>query len=314
MQRLGAGQADIVQEVRLVEHGQQVAPLPVSLECAHQRARGTADRGDGDHDRPPRASASGRRVGAKPSRLEAIVGQPLFDKRGRRTVLNAQGQTLLQHARRMLVVQEEALAAFRHPDVRGEVRLGACDDYVLSFVPPILSRYASLHSQVHVRLDAQSSRRLVRATAQGELDIALVNIVDETVGHEKLVSEPLVWVTGARHLAHEKDPLPLALESDCVWGRWAQQALEGAGRPYRNAYSTFNVSGIVAVVDAGLAVSVMSRSSAPAGLRILGEADGFPALTTTSIGIVLRASPLSPAALAMVQLLREGIGPQALVA
>ena len=253
-------------------------------------------------------------VSMQVKRLEAVVGQPLFEKRGRRTLLNAQGRNLLGRARRILALQDEALAAFRGSGVTGTVRLGACDDYVLSFVPPVLARFAERHPDVHVRLDARSSAELVRATAEGELDLALVNVIDDAVPHERLTTEPLVWVASPRHLAHEKVPLPLAVERDCVWGTWARRALEGAGLEYRDAYSTFNVGGVVAVVDAGLAVGVMTRGSVPATLAILTEAEGFPALPATSLGLVTRASTPSPAARELADLLRRDIGGRAAAA
>ena len=253
-------------------------------------------------------------VSMQMKRLEAVVGQPLFEKRGRRTLPNAGGRDLVRHARQILALQDEALAAFRDPGLHGEVRMGACDDYVLSFVPPILARYAERHPRVHVRLDARSSTALVAAAAAGEIDIALVNVVDEAVRHEKLTSEPLVWVASPAHSSHELDPLPLAVENDCVWGRWAHDALDRIGRPYRSAYSAFNNSGLAAIVEAGLAVSVMSASSVPASLRVLGEADGFPALPITSMGMVVRGGPLSAAADAMVGLLREELGRDAVAA
>ena len=253
-------------------------------------------------------------VSMQMKRLEAVVGQELFEKRGRRTLPNARGRDLLLHARQILRLQDEALAAFRAPGIHGEVALGACDDYVLSFVPPILARYARLHPNVHVRLDARDSTKLIRATVEGELDIALVNIVDDEIRHEKLTSEPLVWVGSASYATHEKDPLPLAVESDCVWGRWARDTLDRAGRRYRNAYSTFNIGGLIALVGAGLAVSVMSRSSVPASLRVLGETEGFPPLPSTSMGLVLGGAPPSPAAAAMVGLLREELGRGAIAA
>ena len=253
-------------------------------------------------------------VSMQMKRLEGVVGRPLFEKRGRRTLPNAGGRDLLHRARQILALQDEALAAFREPGLHGEVRMGACDDYVLSFVPPILARYADAHPRVHVRLDARSSTALVASAAAGEIDIALVNVVDEAVRHEKLTTEPLVWVGSASHEAHAKDPLPLAIENECVWGRWAHDALDRIGRPYRSAYSAFNNSGLVAIVEAGLAVSVMSAGSVPASLRVLGEADGFPTLPITSMGMVVRGGPLSAAADAMVELLREELGRDAVAA
>ena len=244
-------------------------------------------------------------VSMQMKRLEGIVEQALFERQGRRAVLTSQGQNLLVYARRIVALQDEALATFRSPEMHGEVRIGVCDDYVLRLMPPILAGYAERYPGVHIRLDAQSSAQLIGATLRGELDFSLVNIVSADTEHEKLVSEPLAWVTSGRHLTHERDPLPLAIESDCLWGKWALRSLEQAGTPYRLAYSTFSYGGIVAIVEAGLAVAVMSLSTVPPGLRVLSRADGFPELPLTSIGLVRKSAALSPAAVQLADDVRR---------
>ena len=250
-------------------------------------------------------------VSMQMKRLEEIVGQALFEKQGRRAALTPQGRNLLLYARRIVRLQDEALAAFRSPEVQGEVRVGVCDDYVMRLMPPILAGFAERHPGVHIRLDSQSSDKLIVATTTGELDFSLVNIVREDIEHERLVSEPLVWVSSRRHLVHERSPVPVAIEGSCLWGRWASQTLDHAGVDYRLAYSTFSFGGIVAIVEAGLAVAVMSRSSVPDGLRVLSRADGFPDLPVTSIGLVRKASRLSPAAVELLDDVRRGIGGEA---
>ena len=249
-------------------------------------------------------------VSMQMKRLEEIIDQPLFEKQGRRATLNAQGQNLLLYARRIIALQDEAMASFRSPEIRGEVRIGVCDDYVMRLMPPILADYAERYPGVHIRLDAQSSPQLVEATMRGELDFSLVNIVRADTEHEKLVSEPLVWVASAKHLTHERDPLPIAIESTCLWGKWARQTLDHAGLQYRIAYSTFSFGGIVAIVESGLAVAVMSRSSVPAGLKVLSRADGFPDLPMTSIGLVRKSSSLSPAAQRLADEVRGQLAPE----
>ncbi len=253
-------------------------------------------------------------VSMQMKRLEEVVDQPLFEKQGRRAVLTAQGQNLLLYARRIVNLQDEALAAFRSPDIHGEVRLGVCDDYVMRLMPPILSGFAEQFPQVHIRLDSQSSPQLIAATAQGELDFSLVNIVKSDIEHEKLVSEPLVWVTSERHLTHEQRPLPIAIESACLWGAWAQQSLDHHGLHYRIAYTTFSFAGICAIVDAGLAVSVMSRNSVPSNLRIVGESEGLPELPMTNIGLVRRSATLSPAAQRLIDTVRQQFAAECQVA
>jgi len=253
-------------------------------------------------------------VSMQMKRLEDLVGQPLFVKHGRRAVMTVHGENLLLYARRILALQSEAMASFRSPAVQGEVRLGVCDNYVMSFMPPILASFARAHPHVHISLDSQTSERLIQATTIGVLDLALVHIANLEIDFERLTSEPLVWVSSANHLTHETDLLPLAIETNCVWGKWAQQALDKANVRYRLAYSTFNLGALVAIVEAGLAVSVMTRSSVPAHLRILGKEDGFPTLPSTSIGLITNGKPPSAAAEQLAMSIRNGLTERAMAA
>lgn len=253
-------------------------------------------------------------VSMQMKRLEETVGQALFEKQGRRAVLTPQGENLLLYARRIMKLQDEALATFHSPDITGEVQLGVQDDYVMRLVPPILARFADRYPNVHIRLDTRSSTQLIAATAQGELDFSLVNTVRSEAKHESLVSEPLVWVTSPKHLVHEMRPLPVAAEANCLWGKWAQQALDEANTHYRIAYTTFSYGGISAIVEAGLAVSIMSRSSVPENLQVLTKVDGFPELPITTIGLVVKNSALSPAAAKLADMMRQEFGGDNMVA
>lgn len=253
-------------------------------------------------------------VSMQMKRLEDIIEQPLFEKLGRRSVLTLHGQNLLLYARRILNLQQEAMAVFRSPEVQGEVRLGVCDDYVMSFLPSILAGFAKAFPKVHIRLDSQPSTKLIETTQAGELDFSLVNIVHGNVAYEKLTKEPLVWVTSPNHCIHETSPLSLAIENNCLWGKWAQKSLDENNRLYRVGYSTFNIAGIVAIVEAGLAVSVMSRSSVPQQLRILKTCEGFPELPFTEIGLVLRSGELSLAATSLADAVRQNLTATAIAA
>jgi DNA-binding transcriptional LysR family regulator len=106
-----------------------------------------------------------------------------------------------------------------------------------------------------------------------------------------------VWATSARHLAHEDDPLPLALfERGCWFRDHALAEMDRLGRRYRIACSSASVAGVRAAVAAGLAVAVLGRSTLPAGARVLSLEDGFPSLPGSDIALLRRPGPLSEAA------------------
>jgi DNA-binding transcriptional LysR family regulator len=69
----------------------------------------------------------------------------------------------------------------------------------------------------------------------------------------------------------------------------AIEALEGMGREYRVAYASANSSAINAAVLAGLAVAAIPEICMRPGMRVLGEADGFPPLGLFDIGLIRSA-------------------------
>lgn len=242
-----------------------------------------------------RVGRSQSAVSMQMKRLEEAVGRPLFVRRGRGLALAADGALLLDHARRLLRVHAEALAAFDDNRLEGEVRIGAPDDYASTFLPRILARFAETHPLVHVEMVCEPSARLLERLAAGTLDLALVTEGSGERGGMLLHREPVIWVGSARHDVHRHDPLPLAcFETGCCCRQVATERLAAAGRRYRIAYTSMSIAGIYAALDAGLAVAAVTRNTLRPGFRILGEAEGLPPLPEAGILLVDDESRRSP--------------------
>ncbi|MFE8071144.1 LysR substrate-binding domain-containing protein [Marinobacteraceae bacterium S3BR75-40.1] len=241
-------------------------------------------------------------VSMQMKRLETMLERPLFRREGRRVELTPEGDRLISYARRLLQLNEEAVASFLAPDVEGRVRFGAADDFGTRFLPQILSRFATTHPHVEVDVALAPSRELVRRQDAGDLDLTLISaghVSAETELTQVVFSEPLVWVGRSGGVAHERDPIPLALSSvGCAWRSIATRAMDQAGLSYRIAYNSEHCQGQLAAVLADLAVAPMPVSRALPPLRQLGPQDGFPGLTNYSI--LLRRQPeISEAAQAL---------------
>lgn len=240
-------------------------------------------------------------------RLEDTIGQSLFDRSGRTFRLTAEGEALVPYARRLLKLHEETVAAMIKPHVIGSVKIGIIDDYALRFLPNILSRFAATYPQVQVTVRCEPTSLLVPALEKGELDLALVN-GDPGEAGEVIRHDQAVWVTSANHLTHEEDPLPLAVfPADCIFRKWALEALDSINRRYRVAYQSPSVAGIVATVSAGLAVAALFDSIAPQEFHRLRSEDGFPDLPVATI--ILKRAPgrLAAAVECMAQHIQEGM-------
>ncbi|WP_407048321.1 LysR substrate-binding domain-containing protein [Methyloraptor flagellatus] len=220
-------------------------------------------------------------------RLEERVGKPIFARDGRMSKLTEDGERLLAYARRLMRLNDETLAAFDEAELSGRVRLGTPDDYADRFLPEILARFSRSNPRAEVTVVCAPTPMLIETLRGGDLDIAIITHVREKGPADVIRREPLLWVTSARHCAHEEDPLPLALgRPTCNWRRTALEGLEAVGRRYRILYSSWNSTAVGAAVMAGLAISVLPESALRPGMRVLSEADGFPRLPSVEIGLL----------------------------
>lgn len=213
-------------------------------------------------------------------RLEDQLGRPLFTRAGRSVALTSDGEALLGYARKMLRVNEEAIAQFLVPPVEGRVRFGAPDDFGTRFLPNILARFAATHPKVEVSVVLTTSIKLQEQLKDGNIDVTLVTTDeggDGAVRGRTIHAEPLVWVGVKGGRAREADPLPLALsDQGCVWRAAALRSLDRAGRPYRIAYTCENCQGQLAALLADLAIAPLPLSLLTPDYERLSTANGPP--------------------------------------
>ena len=216
---------------------------------------------------------------------EDVVQRALFERDGRQVRLTPEGQVLLGYARRILKLHGEVLNTLREPHMVGAVRIGTPDDYVMRFLPDILSRFAQAYPLVQVEVHCETSGQLLQ---RQDLDLTIVTREPGKEIGQLLRQERFVWAEARGYTPHEQNPMPLAMfNSGCFCRAWACNALDAAERSYRIAYTSPSLSALFAVIRAGLAVTAQLRSLITPDMRILGEAEGLPTLPMTSI-VLLR--------------------------
>jgi DNA-binding transcriptional LysR family regulator len=247
-------------------------------------------------------------VSMQMKRLEEIIGRPLFTRDGRHSRFTADGERLIEYARRIVKLNDEAVSAFTKPELTGTLRFGTPDDYADRFLPEILARFSRTHPLVTVDVECVTSADLFERTRRGEIDLALVTVGCEIAPDEIVRREPLVWVTSTRHSVHLLDVLPIALShAGCEWRKTVLRALEKEGRKFRIAYSSPNSNAVNAAVLSGLAVGAVPELCARPGMRILSEADGFANLGSFEIGIVRKPGRSNSATEALVRHISDSL-------
>ncbi|WP_377289528.1 LysR family transcriptional regulator [Rhizobium sp. SG2393] len=230
-------------------------------------------------------------------KLEEMLGVPVFRRDARSVSLTPHGEMLLSYARRMIALNNEAVARFVSPEMNGVVRLGAPDDIGELMLPGILRHLSETWPNLAVEVTIDNSTHLRRAVEEGRLDLTLFNFLHGIAPDPalKVMTEDLVWA-GKRHgHAHLKDPVPISVwEEGCVWRKQALDALTAAEKPFRVAYFCAHHMGQIAAIRADIAIAPLARFLLQDDMVALDERDGLPKLGTYDIGLVTREGATQP--------------------
>src|SRR5579859_6735710 len=127
-------------------------------------------------------------------RLEALTGRRLFERDTHSVALTEDGQAMLIFAQSILETQERARRFFAGSELRGRLRFGSSEDFVLSRMPAILRNFAQRHPEVDLELTIALSGDLNEMMAAGDLDLTLTKRhLGEEAG-DFVAREKLVWV------------------------------------------------------------------------------------------------------------------------
>lgn len=231
-------------------------------------------------------------------RLEEMVNMSLFLREKNSLTLTDGGQHLFEYARKILSLNDEAVASLIKPKIKGNVHLGIPNEFAASFLPDILRRFAQSHPEVEVQVTCDLSVNLLKEQKQKPFDLVLaLHLELEPECSACTWTEEVVWVGAPGSTVQAKNPLPLIVAPDgCVYRSRVISTLDERERPWRIAYSSPNFSGIYAGVLAGLGITAVARSTVPEGLRILGTAERLPRLPEVKMGLHYDRNTISPAA------------------
>ena len=226
-------------------------------------------------------------------KLEDLAGQQLLQRGSKRITLTPEGEVLMDYARRMIRLNEEALVALNQPYAEGHVRLGMPDDYAHHFLPEVLARFAHAYPRVQLEVIGALSGDLLNRVEGGALDVAIITRQPNRRRGTILRSERLVWTGSRQHHAHEITPLPLALFPEgCVFREHAINALDAQGIPWRIAFTSQSFAGGKIAVSGGLALTIVAHSMVPPEWRVLDGHEHLPLLP--DIEIALHRAPGTP--------------------
>lgn len=219
-------------------------------------------------------AAAAQEVGCTPSavslqvrQLEAYFGKPLFDRSARSARPTAFAVESAALARELLA-RLEGLRERPRTAVSGRVRLGAISSIQTDALPRALRLLRDRHPALDVQVSLDDSGALLDSLKAGRIDAAAL-IRPQSGGSSRLVwhdlaLQPFVLLAPAdAKIASAADLLArhelIRYDTSLTGGRIAAQYVRRAAPDARGSIEVRSIDAIVAMVSAGLGVSIVPR-------------------------------------------------------
>ena len=245
-------------------------------------------------------------------KLEQQAGQRLVRKNGRGLAVTEAGDVLLNYARRIIALNDEAAASVGATAAVASVGIGMPQDFAEDVLPQVLERFCPQWPGVHVEARSGRNYALPDLISEQRLDVAVIFSQPGAAFPGRLVAGlPMYWVGRADPpLNFTGEQVPLVLfDHPCLFRQAAVEALEAAGLERRMALTTPSLPGVWAALRSGLGITVRTGHQLPGDMRVLGPELGLPPLPALEVHL-LAGEDLSPAAEGLRQVTEQVLSGQ----
>ncbi len=289
------------------KNGQRLRVSLARLEVFVATARAGSTRAAAERVARSQSAAS-----ASLAELEQAFGVTLFDRVGRRLVLNEHGRALLPRAVQLLddATQLEATFVQARP---APLRMAASFTVGEYLLPDLVASWQSAHPRQAVRLDIANSTDVASALLAFNVDIGFVEglVENPALRVRRWRSDELVIVAAPRHaLARGRATVRQLAQSAWVLREQGSGTREASDRwlasrlaPMRVEFELGSSEAIKKIVGAGLGLGCLSRLAAAAEIERGSLAEvktGLPRAARVLSIVVHRERRLGPNAQAFV--------------
>jgi DNA-binding transcriptional LysR family regulator len=231
-------------------------------------------------------AAAARKVGRSESavslqikRLEEQIGEPVFLRTGKQMTLTGAGARLVEYARRLLDLNDEALSVTSETSIDGTVTLGVPHDVTETWLPAVIEGFRRSHPSATLKVVEGRSAILLRRLADDQIDLAIVFSASRPGNALWSADLPMVWIGRNDFNLRKNEPLQLAaFDPPCFFRAVAIASLEQADIDWSIGYASNTLPDLWSAVKLGLGVAVRTPAAVPAGLTILDGKFGLPDL------------------------------------
>ncbi|GIG87994.1 LysR family transcriptional regulator [Plantactinospora endophytica] len=216
-------------------------------------------------------------------KLENVVGRPLLHRSPAGVSPTRAGEELLPYAERILSLSLQALTETGRA-LTGHCGVGMLEDLAASRLSQALADLARLHPGATLEVLSLSRAAMREAYDASRVHLVLDEVPDLPGPPRWTVRRPLVWAVG-HGVEVTADPLPVVLFSNtCAWRTSVLETLERTERPWRVAFESNSLVGVLAAVRAGLGVAALMPGNLEPAM-VCHDPNALPALPDVELGL-----------------------------
>lgn len=253
-------------------------------------------------------------------RLEADVGEQLFDRSSKDGTLTFAGEVLLSHAKQMLNLRQNARTAIAEiRDLRhGKVTISA-NEHTVFYLLPVIERFRASHPLIKIEVRRGVASRIPKQITAREVELGVISFApnDESLRSVSVMSDELVLIVSPGHALAGRTTVSIKELGGEIF------VAHNAPSPYRQkviesfekyktkldiAVELPSLEAIKKLVERGVGVALVPRLTAEAEIsagRLAGVVVKEMKLERKLNIIYRRNSELSHAANAFLQTARE---------
>ncbi|MEM7074702.1 MAG: LysR family transcriptional regulator [Pseudomonadota bacterium] len=200
-------------------------------------------------------------VSHKMRRLEHALNCELLMRRPGAPLLTETGTRLVDYARRIVDLHDEALTDLGPSPLAGTIRLGMTEDTAISAVTRLVGRFTRLYPSVSVRTRTAQSLVVQDWLNAGELDIAVLQVFETDLLETdvRVFRDTLHWVKSKDFALDASRPVPfLSFDPQCFYRQWGVLHGQSSGHRLETVLECPSAAGIQSAVRSGLGVALLN--------------------------------------------------------
>ncbi|RYE41442.1 MAG: LysR family transcriptional regulator [Sphingobacteriales bacterium] len=204
-------------------------------------------------------------VTARIKSLEEEFGSALFSRTSRKVSLTPAGHILMQYARQIGKMVEEARLHVQNGDViAGTLKIGCIETTMALKVPEMLRQFEELYPAIELEFRSEVRSELIRGVLNHELDAAFLPAPITVAGLEqfKVRTEKLVIISGSKEAGLKEllkiEPVKIIVFGDgCVFPARLESWLSSKGILHYKRIVLNSIEGIINFVESGIGISLL---------------------------------------------------------